>query len=551
MPDELQLQHNDSGSAHLPGTSDDDLTQRDDDLTKQLAGVALKHNLTHACLNDIAALLRSRGLTVPKDARTILGTERKAAVEQEGTFVHFGLRKGIEEAIPEGPVPVEVTLQVNIDGVPLYKSSSTCFWPILCMVVHGNCKQIFLVSVYCGPGKPPNVDAFVSPFLSEMRDLMENGMLIKGRHVTVKLQAVVCDAVARSYLKSIKSHNGYYGCERCAQKGVHQEGRMLFPEQDADLHSNETFRQQLYPCHHTGQSPFLQLDVDIISLFPLDYMHLLCLGIMKRLLHIWAGGRYGRGKLSTEQQCELSSRLKSFRSHLPSMFQRKPRGIEELDRWKATEYRTFLLYAGPVALKKLLPDKLYEHFLVLHVATRLLAMPSTYRTQNQYADNLLKYFVQEVAELYGMTHLVYNFHSLTHLAGDCKQHGPLDSFSAFPFESYLGQLKKMLRTTNNPLSQLSRRISKLTSCATPAVRANVEHDVKPGHCYLSDHSTVVHVTEVLTPLKSSLLSIFRVSAGSRQSERTMPLIIACTQDRQCIMLPYRSDYIGLPALHHR
>jgi len=55
--------------------------------------------------------------------------------------------------------------------------------------------------------------------------------------------------------------------------------------------------------------------------------------------------------------------------------------------------------------------------------------------------------------------LVYNVHGLIHLAADVKQFGPLDSFSAFPFESFLGRLKKMLRKPNQPLQQIIRRLS--------------------------------------------------------------------------------------------
>jgi len=32
---------------------------------------------------------------------------------------------------------------------------------------------------------------------------------------------------------------------------------------------------------------------------------------------------------------------------------------------------------------------------------------------------------------------------LIHLSADVKKFGPLDSFSAFPFESFLGRLKKI------------------------------------------------------------------------------------------------------------
>ncbi|XP_064462965.1 uncharacterized protein LOC135373839 [Ornithodoros turicata] len=187
-------------------------------------------------------------------------------------------------------------------------------------------------------------------------------------------------------------------------------------------------------------------------------MHLLCLGVMRRFLHAWVNGP--RPYCVTQsQKTELSFRLISSAKYFPKAFQRKPRGVEELERWKATEYRNFLMYVGPVVLKGILKDELYAHFLYLFVAARILASPGMCRTQHDYARQLLEYFSQECVHLYGAQSVVYNVHSIIHLADECKVHGHLDSFSAFPFESYLGKIKKLLRSTNNPLSQLSRRVS--------------------------------------------------------------------------------------------
>ncbi|CAG7730140.1 unnamed protein product, partial [Allacma fusca] len=41
---------------------------------------------------------------------------------------------------------------------------------------------------------------------------------------------------------------------------------------------------------------------------------------------------------------------------------------------------------------------------------------------------------------------------------DAMKYGPLDNFSAFPFESYLGKLKRKIRTGNRPLQQVHRRL---------------------------------------------------------------------------------------------
>lgn len=51
----------------------------------------------------------------------------------------------------------------------------------------------------------------------------------------------------------------------------------------------------------------------------------------------------------------------------------------------------------------------------------------------------------------------HNVHIISHLADDVKKFGPLDNFSAFPFESYMQPLKKKIKSGMKPLQQLVRR----------------------------------------------------------------------------------------------
>ena len=68
-----------------------------------------------------------------------------------------------------------------------------------------------------------------------------------------------------------------------------------------------------------------------------------------------------------------------------------------------------------------------------------------------YANDLLVKFVKDVAVLYGRDVLVYNVHSLIHIAADVEKLGCLQDFSAFPFESMLGQLKKLVNKPQQPI----------------------------------------------------------------------------------------------------
>lgn len=88
---------------------------------------------------------------------------------------------------------------------------------------------------------------------------------------------------------------------------------------------------------------------------------------------------------------------------------------------------------------------------------RILTSPHLYLAWNNYAEQCLLKFVAEFGDIYGWHHLVFNVHSLVHLAADCRLHGPLDSFSSFPHESFLGKMKRLIRSKNRPLAQLIRR----------------------------------------------------------------------------------------------
>ncbi|KAL3193868.1 hypothetical protein MRX96_000155 [Rhipicephalus microplus] len=241
--------------------SEDDCTcEQDADLVEcgeESEGVPLcKHNMTHACLNDVLNFCWRRGIAdLPKDARTVLKTERKAQVEQNGSFVHSGLEEGIRQVLRQvQALTCVLKLQGNIDGVPLYKSSQLAFWPILCHITNVQASPLFFVSAYCGAGKPPCLEDYLRPFVQEVTKLTSEGLSIGDIHVHVRIKAMVVDAPTRSYIKCIVGHTGYYACERCIQKGKHVGNRVTFPRlhaparTDASFHSQEKKKTPSYCC---------------------------------------------------------------------------------------------------------------------------------------------------------------------------------------------------------------------------------------------------------------------------------------------------------------
>lgn len=139
-------------------------------------------------------------------------------------------------------------------------------------------------------------------------------------------------------------------------------------------------------------------------------------------------------------------------------FVRKPRSLRLVRLWKATEFRNVLLYTGPIAFKSFLHKDLYNHFIMLHVAIRILNS-SKLRDFIDYAHELLQHFVSTFKLLYGVHNISHNIHGLVHVAQDARKFGVLDSFSAFKYENYLQTFKKSIKKHCKPLEQIVRRCS--------------------------------------------------------------------------------------------
>lgn len=153
---------------------------------------------------------------------------------------------------------------------------------------------------------------------------------------------------------------------------------------------------------------------------------------------------------------QLSELTMNFKPLFLCEFSRKPRTLLEVSRWKATEFRSFLLYIGPIVLKKILNSHCYDNFIALNVAMTILLSPSLNKFF-QYAQELLEFFVKSFEQIYGQHLISSNVHNLIHIVDDYHRYGPLGCCSAFPFENYMQFLKALLRKPDKPLEQVIMR----------------------------------------------------------------------------------------------
>ncbi|XP_047122826.1 uncharacterized protein LOC124806182 [Hydra vulgaris] len=448
---------------------DDDYETLSPDLTTLLADWAVQFSITLTALSSLLCILRLFHPSLPKDARTILKTKRNFIIELRagGDYFYFGLINSLTITLNHFYDKIAnfstLYVQLNVDGLPLFKSSNISFWPILCLLQGFNIKKPVLVGLFCGVAKPNNLIDYFGDLVIELNKLGK-GFLFREKEISIKTCSIICDAPARAFVKAVKGHNAYYGCDKCNQIGKYKANRMTYPLVDAPVRTDESFRLMHNDDHHLKigenfiRSPFLDIDIGMVTQFPHDYMHLVCLGVQKKMIKLWLSGPlFCRLRSSSVES--ISNALIFLGKWLPTEYARKPRSLKEVSRWKATEFCQFLLYTGAVVLHNVLPIELYNNFMLLYVATFLLASPTYCVSRCSYSKTLLINFVNHFGLLYGQEMIVYNVHSLIHLADDVQQHGTLDKISGFAYENYLQHLKKMIRKPQHPLAQIIRRQS--------------------------------------------------------------------------------------------
>ncbi|KYM97838.1 hypothetical protein ALC62_11463 [Cyphomyrmex costatus] len=412
--------------------------------TNNLRKLAIDNNLTHAALNKILELIHPAYPFLPCTARNLLRTPRKLETISfdNGEMYYFGVEKCLTHKLQSGQLNKEIltiNLIINIDGLPLFKSSRTELWPILGRSDDLVDSRPFMIACFCGEGKPVNLEKYLKLFIEEMISLRKNGFHYDAKIYYVEIECFAADAPARAMLKMIKGHTSMYGCERTNYDYL-----------DETTNDNN---------HIKGKSPLLALNIDLVKQFILDPMHIIYLGIMKRMLvKYWVeGGRHC--KLSRQNLTAIDYNIRKIRPFITSDFCRKPRALINLKNFKATEFRFIVLYSGVIIFYNILDNVKHRHFLLLHVAITILCSAPLIETYLHVAEESIRKFVLKAPGIYGEDFVVYNVHSLLHLCADVQMYGPIERYGCFPFENYLQSLKRRIRSKKLSLQQVCNRIA--------------------------------------------------------------------------------------------
>ncbi|XP_071579305.1 uncharacterized protein [Temnothorax nylanderi] len=164
-----------------------DTTSSFDTLKADLAQWALKYAIHHNAINELLHIILKYipNCFLPRDARTLLCTPRKTNVVDlaGGEYLHFGLETVLNSLMREykstGLTVNNIKLSLNIDGLPISRSSTNSFWPIL--ISDHILRTVQIIGVYYGTKKPTSANDYLRRVVDEFKAITNDGFIYENK----------------------------------------------------------------------------------------------------------------------------------------------------------------------------------------------------------------------------------------------------------------------------------------------------------------------------------------------------------------------------------
>lgn len=331
-------------------------------------------------------------------------------------------------------------------------------------------ENIIVTNLFYAESKPDPFD-LLFPLLQDMRKIYNNKIQLMYKNNQYDFLPMIlfasCDSPARALLQNFKNATGTDACPICIHPGIKIVGdcirRYLKESVTSEIRTHDDTVKHAYldsNCHGVkGTSCLMTLpDFDIINSFSTDYMHSVCLGVVKRLLDIFLGNLKVNTQfkhLTKYQQTILNKRLTSLKPY--SKISHRPRPLDDKAKFRAIEYKYLLFYYLKYALRGLLEKKYVDHFELLSAAIYTLSKKSMRENDIVSAEKMLHTFCDNFEIFYGANLVTMNIHLLRHFGHVVRKTGPLWCHSLFGFETNMGILTKHYSGGINLLDQIAEK----------------------------------------------------------------------------------------------
>lgn len=152
-------------------------------------------------------------------------------------------------------------------------------------------KSVFIVGLYWGIKKPKDSNEYLIDFVTEAKRLETEGVILNGINIKVNITLFCCDAPAKAFVLKVKGHTGFYSCTRCTIEGEYVYNRVCFPysqikSTERNHHAYLNTEDEEYQISNQTSILIELQSFNSVTSFSLDYMHLVCLGVCKKLISL-------------------------------------------------------------------------------------------------------------------------------------------------------------------------------------------------------------------------------------------------------------------------
>lgn len=267
-----------------------------------------------------------------------------------------------------------------------------------------------------------------------------------------------------------------------------------------------------------GRSPLTQIpNFNFVRDSPVDYMHAVCIGAVKRLLELTFAVGENRPRITKRK---LSSPLDFNKlmldTKVPHECSRRARELL-FSVMKAAEFRNISLFYFPHVIACITPPaKERTLWLLLAYMLRACIVPNKefQPIPLDHIDYCCDKYYLLYESLFGETNCTYNTHVVFAHLIEMRYHGPLTSTSTFEFESFYGEMRQSyIPGTKSPLKQIFQKI---------LLKRSLAHHCCESEIFYSNYDTALECNTLIycfVDLKHELYFIKSVEGNILKCQR--------------------------------
>ena len=254
-----------------------------------------------------------------------------------------------------------------------------------------------------------------------------------------------------------------------------------------------------------GRSVLLDLDsFDFVNGVPTEYMHLGCLGVVKRLTELTFNVGLNRSRI-TKRKLSSTKEFNALMAKTKVVFEfsRRSRDLH-FSVYKAEEFRNMILFFFPHVLSCLEKNaKERELWLYLAFMIRSCILPDNefFNLNTNEISMACEKFYKLYEKLFGGSNCTYSVHVLCCHLLQIRELGPLTETSAFKFESFYGEIRNSFTPgTPSTLKQMFENVLLKRSLSAHSCEKSI---------YLSNYDTALQSNSLFYTYKNDEVNMYK------------------------------------------